>query len=76
MACVVGLLLIFAGIENVRTRTAEESGRRRGVNALLGRSNTYEGRTAVTVGVVRIIAGVCAIIFGIVFVFIGPVLAK
>jgi hypothetical protein len=74
--CVVGAILILTGIANIQSKTAEESGRRRTVNKLLGSSNTYEGSKAVTVGWIRVICGVGAIIFGIVFIFVGPFLAK
>ncbi len=75
VAIAVGTILILVGRVNVQTRTAEESGRRRLVNRVLGRSNTYEGNKAVVMGYARMVMGVCAIIFGIVFVFVGPFLA-
>jgi uncharacterized membrane protein HdeD (DUF308 family) len=76
VACVVGVIFIITGIANIQNKTAEESGRRRSVNKLLGNSNTYEGSKAVTVGWIRVICGVGAIIFGVVFIFVGPFLAK
>ena len=77
VASLVGALLIFTGLQNIKTKTAEESsGKRRLVNKALGQSNTYEGSKAVTVGWIRVICGVCAIIFGIVFIFVGPFLAQ
>lgn len=75
VAILVGIVFILAGIANVKTQTAEESGRRRWVNRALGRSNTYTGKKAVTMGYVRIGMGVCTILFGIVFLFVGPFLA-
>ena len=42
VACVVGVIFIITGIANIQNKTAEESGRRRSVNKLLGNSNTYE----------------------------------
>ena len=72
---IVGVILIMTGLANIRTRTAEESGKRRTVNKVLGRSNTYEGSSAVLIGWIRVICGICVIIFGIVFIFVGPFLA-
>lgn len=46
------------------------------MNSLLGRSNTYKGATAVSVGWIRVICGIGAIIFGIVYIFVGPFLAR
>lgn len=73
---VVGAILILVGINDVRTQKAEEAGKARLTNSLLGVSNTYEGKKAVALGVVRIASGVAAIIFGIVFIFVGPFLAR
>jgi len=75
VASIVGVLLILTGVANIRTETAEESGKRRLVNKALGRSNTYEGSRAVLLGWIRVICGIVAIIFGIVFIFVGPFLA-
>jgi hypothetical protein len=76
VAIVFGVIMILVGRQNIITRRAEESGRRRAVNAMMGRSNSYEGGTAVTMGVIRVICGIGAIIFGIVFLFVGPFLAN
>ena len=76
VASLVGAILIFTGLQNIKTRTAEESGKRRLVNKAIGQSNTYEGSKAVMIGWVRVVCGVGAIIFGIVFIFVGPFLAK
>lgn len=73
---VVGALLIVAGRKNMRTKTAEETGRRRVINSANNRSNTYTGSTAVKMGAMRIVMGVLAILFGIFFAIFGPVLAK
>lgn len=70
-----GAFFIWTGRNNIKTKTAEESGKRRGINTLLGRSNTYEGDSAVAIGWLRVGCGVAAIIFGIVFLFVGPFLA-
>ena len=71
-----GILMLATGIRNVKTQTAEESGKARVVNKLLGASNSYDGKKAVLIGWVRIATGVGAIIFGIVFLFTGPLLAR
>ena len=75
IAIVGGGVLIATGLANVRTRSAEESGRRRLVNRAAGRSNTYSGSSAVMLGWLRVVLGVAAIIFGIVFAVMGPMLA-
>lgn len=76
VASLVGVILILTGLQNIKTRTAEESGKRRLVNKALGQSNTYEGSKAVMIGWVRVISGVGAILFGIVFLIVGPFLAQ
>ena len=76
VASVVGLILILTGVYNIKTETAEESGKRRLVNDAMGQDNTYEGSNAVMLGWVRVICGVGAIIFGIVYIFVGPFLAE
>ena len=76
VASIVGAILIFTGIQNVRTESAEESGKRRLVNKALGASNTYEGSKAVQIGWIRIVCGIGAIIFGVVFIFVGSFLAN
>ena len=76
IASLVGVILILMGLENIKTQTAEESGKRRWVNKAFGQSNTYEGSKAVLIGWVRVICGVGAILFGIVFIFVGPFLAQ
>ena len=73
---IVGAILIFTGKQNIRTQTAEESGKRWLLTKALGQSNSYEGSKAVSIGWMRIICGVCVIICGIVFIFVGPFLAK
>ena len=75
LGCLVGIIFIYIGRQNVRTQRAEESGKRRGVNALLGASNSYSGSKAVFVGWVRILCGVMAIVFGFVFLVFGAFLA-
>lgn len=72
----VGVIFILMGLENIKTQTAEESGKRRLVNRVLGQSNSYEGSTAVMMGWIRVISGAGAIIFGVVYIFVGPFLAQ
>lgn len=76
VAVLFGAVFLFTGIQNIKTRTAEESGDRRLVNKALGASNSYQGGKAVLIGWIRVICGIAAIIFGIVFIFVGPFLAK
>ncbi|MDR2011601.1 MAG: hypothetical protein LBQ20_00850 [Rhodanobacter sp.] len=76
VAIALGIFLILTGIHNVKTRKAEESGGARITNRILGKSNTYDGKKAVALGVVRIICGVGMIVFGIIFIFVGPFLAN
>lgn len=76
VSTVVGIILILTGWQNIKTKIAEESGKRRIVNHALGQNNTYTGSKAVMVGWIRVICGGAAIIFGIVFIFVGPFLAK
>ena len=71
-----GIIFILAGINNVRTERAEESGKRRLVNMALGSSNSYEGTKAVLIGWMRIVCGVGCICFGIFFLCYGPILAR
>ena len=75
VAILVGGFLIYTGMANIRTQSAQESGKRRLANRAAGRSNTYSGSSAVTVGVVRVVIGIAAIIFGLVFAVMGPMLA-
>ncbi len=75
VGCIVGIVFIYIGRQNIRTQRADESGKRRAVNALLGSSNSYTGSKAVFVGWIRILCGVGAIIFGFVFLVFGAFLA-
>ncbi len=72
---VVGALYVRTGLRNVRERVAEERGKARLTNAVLGVSNTYEGRKAVALGWVRIIGGAVAVVFAIVMLFVWMSLA-
>jgi hypothetical protein len=72
----VGVLLIVAGLRNMRTKTAVDMGRGSVIRGFFGMSNTYSGRTAVTIGVLRIVCGAAAILFGVFLAIYGPILAK
>ena len=74
VASVVGAILIFVGLNNIKTQVAEESGKRRLTNKLFGISNTYTGSKAVQMGWIRVVCGVGVIIFGVVLIFVGPFL--
>lgn len=74
-ACAFGVVLIYVGRQNIVTRQAEESGRRRVTNAALGGSNSYTGSKAVFVGWMRILSGIVVIVFGFVFLAYGAFLA-
>jgi hypothetical protein len=67
VAIAVGVVLLVTGLANIRTRSAQESGRRRLVNRATGRDNTYSGSSAVMMGWMRVLLGVAAIGFGIIF---------
>ena len=54
---VIGPLALMSGIYNVRTRTAEESGKSWLVGKALGMNTSHTGNKAIFMGVVRIIAG-------------------
>ena len=71
-----GVALIVSGYVSIKTGVAEESGKRRRVNRMMGESNTYTGPKAVMLGWVRLICGIGLILFGILFLFVGPFLAK
>lgn len=68
----VGAFIAWTGMQNIRTRTSEETGRRRTVNKVVGRSNTSTGSAAVTQGRIRVGAGIAMALFGLVFLFTGP----
>jgi hypothetical protein len=69
-----GLWMIYVGRLNVRSRVAEESGKRAVFLKLLGRSTEMQGRSAVLTAWVRIVLGALAIAFGVVFLFFGAFL--
>lgn len=75
IGCIVGIIFIYIGRQNIITQQAEESGKRRKVNALFGASNSYTGSKAVLTGWIRVLCGVGAIVFGFVFLFFGAFLA-
>jgi hypothetical protein len=66
---VVGTVLILVGRTNVRTREAEESGKRAVLLTLFGKTTQRTGRLAVLMGWIRIGAGVFLIVFGIALFF-------
>jgi hypothetical protein len=72
----IGALLILAGVNNIKTKSAEETGKRRIVSQMIGRNTSYEGRKAVSIGYMRVICGAGMILFGIAFGFVGPVLSQ
>jgi len=72
VALALGVWLIYVGVMNVRTRTAEETGPRRRVNRAIGQSNTYTGGKAVLQGWLRIGMGIAAIAFAIWMALFGP----
>src|SRR5262245_60315297 len=66
-----GAYMIFVGRHNVRTKQAEESGKRALFLTMLGKSTTMTGTTAVLTGWLRIVLGVLIIIFGLGFLIFG-----
>jgi len=71
-----GLWMIYVGRLNVRTKVAEESGKRALFLKLMGKSTTMGGGMAVWTGWLRIVVGALAILFGFVFLFFGAFLKK
>ena len=71
-----GAWMIYVGRHNVRTREAEETGKRAALLSVLGKSTSMKGRSAVATGWIRIIVGLIAIAFGFVFLFFGAFLKK
>ncbi|HUY32015.1 MAG TPA: hypothetical protein VMV69_04480 [Pirellulales bacterium] len=71
---IFGIAFMLIGANNIRTQTAQETGKRRTVNLLLGKSNSYRGSSAVMRGVLRIICGIFAIGAGILFMIFGAFL--
>ncbi len=74
LAILFGGYMILVGRVNVRTRKAEESGKRALFLSMLGKSGEMKGGMAVFTGWMRILAGVGAIVFGFVFLFFGAFL--
>lgn len=68
--------MIYVGRHNVRTRTAEESGKRAFVLSLFGKSTALTGWAASATGWMRIVLGIALIVFGFVFLFFGAFLKK
>jgi hypothetical protein len=69
-----GAWFIVVGRHNVRTRQAEETGKRAALLSALGKSTERTGKSAVAMGWLRIVLGFCAIVFGFVFLFFGAFL--
>ncbi len=76
VASVVGIVLIIAGRQNIRSESAEETGRRRLVMQATGKGTEHKGKMAVSIGKTRIVMGILAIIFGIFFLIFGPIFAR
>lgn len=76
IAAIVGITLILVGRENIRTESAEETGKRRLVMKAMGKGTEHRGKMAVSIGKTRIIMGILAIIFAIFFLIFGPILAR
>ena len=70
----LGAWMIYVGRLNVRTREAEESGKRAIFLKLMGSSTRMQGRMAVITGWVRVVLGVVVIAFGFVFLVFGAFL--
>jgi len=70
----IGAWMIYVGRLNVRTRVAQESGKRAIFLKLMGSSTEMQGRRAVLMGWVRIALGAVMIVFGIVFLVFGAFL--
>lgn len=64
---VIGIILIFTGIQNVNSQEAEETGARRLVMQATGNEPMHRGGMAVLIGWSRIVGGVVLIIAGIAF---------
>jgi hypothetical protein len=69
-----GAWMIYVGRLNVRTRVAQESGKRAVFLKLMGSSTAMQGHRAVITGWVRIVLGAVAIVFGLVFLVFGAFL--
>ncbi len=76
LAVALGVAFIFAGVQNIKTQTAEETGRRRLVNDLFGNSNTYTGSKAVLQGRIKVACGVMMIVFGVAYPIVIPFFVK
>jgi hypothetical protein len=76
IAVVVGIILIVTGRANIRTQSAEETGKRQLVLKATGKSTEHKGQMAVSIGIARIVMGILAILFAIVFLIFGPFLAR
>lgn len=71
----LGAYLVIVGRQNIATGVAEETGKRRAVNAALGKENVYTGKKAAWMGWARIAMGVACFVFAVVFLVYGAFLA-
>ena len=74
ICCLLALFIGRIGRKNIRTQQAQESGKRRLVNAIAGQSNDYVGKKAVMIGWMRVIGGVCVFVFGLAYLVFGAFL--
>ncbi|MBK8179402.1 MAG: hypothetical protein IPK67_11040 [Planctomycetes bacterium] len=70
----LGAYLILVGRNNIRTREAEETGKRAALLSALGKPTSMSGKKAVAMGWLRIVLGIGAILFGFVFLAFGAFL--
>lgn len=66
---IAGAVFFYVGRRNLITGVAEETGRARRTNRLIGQDNLYTGTKAKVVGWIRIVAGVLFFVGGIVILF-------
>lgn len=71
IAIIAGIIAIVIGLRNIKTETAQETGRRRTVNRVAGVDSGYTGSRAVMQGRIRMFIGIGAIVFGIGFMIVG-----
>lgn len=67
----VGVYFILVGRNNIKSRSAEETGKRAALLSMLGRSTSMSGGKAVAVGWMRIVIGVVLIGIGIAYMILG-----
>lgn len=74
IAEVVGVILWMVGRQNVKSRTARETGSRAAIMKATTGSSEMSGGMAALTGYSRMAAGVLAIVFGFVFLIFGAFL--